>query len=317
MLIPAHYCWCAIAFLSISTNVIVEQCKFIHAYPKIAFSGTKITKSQYTASFSGTHRQTYPHIHEIILATRFYRKITRQSFTVYLPYRFCTAENAICWSCLTKHQSNNLTTVLQLSEFMQVSPFSSMVTKDHSSWYAFLNVWKHPLFSGEFYSCANNRLSHAFPHTWNSFFKWCPVFKDLFNFQLCRCNVLFRKLPGANPRISVFHECAMLWWSTNPVQKLWLWLLLGKIRKAVLLLLLWVFFLRKAKSRTYPKLSVFPERLTSFHDFQERIRPSHNSRRVCKCMQLLQGITYIITCVGMAWWGKSCACWPRQWSGQG
>ena len=39
------------------------------AYPKIAFSGTKITKIWNTAYFSRTHRPTHPHVNEINLAT--------------------------------------------------------------------------------------------------------------------------------------------------------------------------------------------------------------------------------------------------------
>ena len=39
----------------------------------MAFSGTKKSPK------SGTHQQTYPHIHEINPAARFYQKITGQS----------------------------------------------------------------------------------------------------------------------------------------------------------------------------------------------------------------------------------------------
>ena len=46
----------------------------IHAYPKIAFSGTKITKIGTTAKFSGTHKQMYPHIYHKNPASRFYGK---------------------------------------------------------------------------------------------------------------------------------------------------------------------------------------------------------------------------------------------------
>ena len=49
---------------------------------------------------------------------------------------------------LTVHQSNQCTTALVTSEFMQVSPFSSTVTKGHFLWDAFLNVWKCLLFAG-------------------------------------------------------------------------------------------------------------------------------------------------------------------------
>ena len=45
--------------------------------------------------------------------------------------------------------SNHLTTVLQTSEFTQVSPFLSTVMKGHFSRDAFLNVWKCLLFTGD------------------------------------------------------------------------------------------------------------------------------------------------------------------------
>ena len=91
----------------------------------------------------------YPHIYEINQATRFYGKIEGQ-YTVHLPNRFSAAENAVCRSHSTVCQFNHFTTVLQTSEFMQVSPSSSMVIKGHFSWYAFLNVWKRLLFAGGF-----------------------------------------------------------------------------------------------------------------------------------------------------------------------
>ena len=43
---------------------------------------------------------------------------------------------------LAVRQSNCCTTALKTSEFMHVSPFLSMVTKDHFSWDAFINIWK-------------------------------------------------------------------------------------------------------------------------------------------------------------------------------
>ena len=65
-----------------------------------------------------------------------------------LPFRFCEAENALCRSLSTVCQSSHFTTVLQTSEFMQESSFLSMMTKSHFS-YAFSNIWKHLLFTGD------------------------------------------------------------------------------------------------------------------------------------------------------------------------
>ena len=120
----------------------------ILVYPKIAFSGTKITKIQNTAYFSRTHQQMYPHIYQINPATRLCVKIAGH-YTVHLPYQFHAAENTVCQSDWTVHQSNHITTVQRTSEFTQVSPFPSMVMKGHFSWNAFLNIWKHLLFAGD------------------------------------------------------------------------------------------------------------------------------------------------------------------------
>ena len=62
-------------------------------------------------------------------------------YIVHLPYRFRTAENAVCRSWLTVCQFNHFTTRLQTSAFMQVLPFSSIVAKDRFSRCTFLKVW--------------------------------------------------------------------------------------------------------------------------------------------------------------------------------
>ena len=53
-------------------------------------------------------------------------------------------------------QSNHFTTALGTLEVMQVSPFLSMVTEGHFSWDAFLNVWKHLLFTGDGFAGARS-----------------------------------------------------------------------------------------------------------------------------------------------------------------
>ena len=57
---------------------------------------------------------------------------------------------------LTVCQPNHFITALGTSEFMQVSPFSSTVTKGHFSWDPFLNVWKHLLFTGDGFAGARS-----------------------------------------------------------------------------------------------------------------------------------------------------------------
>ena len=62
------------------------------------------------------------------------------TYIVHLPY-------AVCHSCSTVCQFNHFTTLLQTSEFTQVSPFSSMVTKGNFSWYNFSERFGNVSFS--------------------------------------------------------------------------------------------------------------------------------------------------------------------------
>ena len=95
-------------------SVLLKKHNCIHAYPKSAFSGKKITKIRNTVQHSGTHQQTYPHIYEINLAARFDGKITGQS-TLPIPrsweWGFCRSRATVC-------QSNHFTTALRTAEFM-------------------------------------------------------------------------------------------------------------------------------------------------------------------------------------------------------
>ena len=152
----------------------------------------------------------YPHIYVIHTATRFYRKIKGQ-YTVHLPYRFGAAENTVCWSRSTVHQFNHFTTTLQTSEFMQVSPSSSMVMKCHFSWNAFLNVWKCLFSLGTVCRCAINRRP-CFPLKMKHFYKWCSDSEDLFRLQLRRYDVLFRKLQRNFFLLRVFRASAEHFW---------------------------------------------------------------------------------------------------------
>ena len=112
--------------------------------PKLCFQEPKSPKS-------GTRYNFQKHISKRIPAfmTSFqiYRKITGQSYIVHLHYQFCAAENAVCRSHSIVHQSNHFTTVLQPSEFTQVSPFLCTVMKGHFSGYPLMNLWKCLFFS--------------------------------------------------------------------------------------------------------------------------------------------------------------------------
>ena len=85
---------------------------------------------------------------------------------MHLPYWFRAAENAVCRSRSTVHQCNHFTSLLWTSEFMQVSPFSSMVMKDFS-WFR----WR------QFWMCIINRFCDAFPRTRNFFWQIVPWFQ--------------------------------------------------------------------------------------------------------------------------------------------
>ena len=76
---------------------------------------------------------------------------------------------AVCQSSLTVCQSNPFTTILRTSDFMQVSPFSSTVTRGLFSSYAFLKFGNISFSLETFCRCVINRRGHAFPRTQNIF----------------------------------------------------------------------------------------------------------------------------------------------------
>ena len=82
---------------------------------------------------------------------------------------------AVCQSRKTVRQFNRFTTVLQTLEFMQVSPFSSTVTKGHFSWYAFLKVWKLLLLSKHRFARVQSTGSAT--RTWNVFTNGALILK--------------------------------------------------------------------------------------------------------------------------------------------
>ena len=91
------------------------------------------------------------------------RERAREHWTVITLLKTCWA-HAKLRSCLpiklliSVCQSNHFTTadLLWTSEFMQVSPFSSMVTKGYFSWHAFSNIWKRLLFTGDSFAGARS-----------------------------------------------------------------------------------------------------------------------------------------------------------------
>ena len=112
---------------------------YIHACPpQNCIFRNKNHQNPEHSIFSGTHHQTYHHIYEINPATRSYRKVTGQSTLCSSLTHSVQLRTLVCQSRLTICQFNHFTTVLQTTEFTKVSPFLSMVTKGHFSWYTFL-----------------------------------------------------------------------------------------------------------------------------------------------------------------------------------
>ena len=113
----------------------------------------------------------YPHINEVNPATRFYGKITGQSTR-------CTSLTDSAQ--VTVHQFNHFTTLPRTSEFMQVSPFSSLVGKDHFSWCTFLNVWKRLLFAGDGFAGARSINSAMLSVVHKTFSQMAPWFRSTY-----------------------------------------------------------------------------------------------------------------------------------------
>ena len=78
----------------------------------------------------------YPHIYEVMQATRFYRKITLADST------------------------------------KQVSQFSSTLIKGHFSWYSLLNVWIHLFFTGNSLAIAHSVDLAMLSLSHETFCKW-------------------------------------------------------------------------------------------------------------------------------------------------
>ena len=143
---------------------------------------------------------------------------------MHLPYRFRTAENAVCQSRSTVRQFNHFTTVLQTQEFTQVSPSSSTMTKGHFSWYSFLSVWKRLLFAGDGFAGAWSIGSAMLSLEHETFLQMALWFRRSIRLAVSwmQCSLqetsekLFfascflsmrRAFPKANLRISTFRTC--------------------------------------------------------------------------------------------------------------
>ena len=207
-----------------------------------------------------------------------------------LPYWFHAAENAVFANqarCLPVQSFHN-------------SPGTFRV---HASVTFLVNGDNRPLLMGCFLKCLEmspfcwrwfcrcmiNRLGRAFPQTQNIFDKWHPDSDDLFSLQLCRCNVLFRKLRRNFLLLRVFRAraehfqkqiCIFLSFAHAHRIKKWLWkvraqklqLLSEKIKKAVFVFV----FSWMRESRTLEWLSVYLECPIDFDDIREQIWYSHN-----------------------------------------
>ena len=137
-----------------------------------------------------------------------------------------------------------------------------------------------------FCRCVINRLSHALPRTWNVF-TYDTLIHDLFILKLRGCNVLFRKL-----RKNFFCFVSFAHMQSTSKRKSTYFCLsskrtasksgFGKFRHKS-----FGYSLEKLdspwmrESRTFERLSGFPEHPIDFDDFLEQIRYSRNGRNVC------------------------------------
>ena len=201
--------------------------------------------------------------------------------------------------------SNHFTTVSQTSKFMQVSPFSSTLRKGHLSWHSVFECLETSLLCWRQFGMRKiHRFSHAFPLTQNIFVNSTPILKlysawscadAMFpsgNFgetssvlsQSCTC----KAQPKTNLHISV--ACVpylkLVSVSSSPKSSGYS---LEKLERPCLLLLgfplvsllfFFFFFFTNDKIQNFENLSVFPECLIDFHDFQECIQYSRNCRHV-------------------------------------
>ena len=177
---------------------------------------------------------------------RFFRKITGQSYSVCLCYWIGASGGTVCKP--TVHQLNDFTTV-----------YSAGVTslacddKGHISWYSFLNVWKHLLFTGDGMAGVKLVNSATLCCSRDLFLQtvlwfWCSVWlaaswvwsspwgtlEKQFLFHVFRIHT--KNFPW---QICIFAsfahmQCIQKWLQQIPVQKLWL--LLAKIKKAMFVL---------------------------------------------------------------------------------
>ena len=96
---------------------------------------------------------------------------------IYLTDSVCSWKRYFCRSRLIVHQPNHFATVLRTSEFTQVSPISSMVTKGHFSWDAFLNVWKYLLLAGDDFAGVRSIHSARLSFEHETFLQMMPWFR--------------------------------------------------------------------------------------------------------------------------------------------
>ena len=111
-----------------------QHCRRHTRLPKnCVFNNKNHQNLEHSTIFRSTSANVSPHLFNKS-GYQILRENHKAIYTVHLPYWFRAAENIVCQSC---------------SEFTKVSPYSSMVTKGHFSWYAFLNIWKCLLFAGD------------------------------------------------------------------------------------------------------------------------------------------------------------------------
>ena len=142
---------------------------------------------------------------------------------MHLSYRFHTAENAVCQSSSTVHQSNHFTKILRTSEYIKVLTFPSTGQKATSHCIVSWMFEDISFLLDTFSRCIISRLSYNFHLTSNIFANGTLILqlhsacsfmdamfssKNFWKISASCLSCMCRALQRTNLHISVFPPCA-------------------------------------------------------------------------------------------------------------
>ena len=196
---------------------------------------------------------------------------------MHLSCWFCADKNAVCPSRSTVRQFNHFITLLWTSEFTHVSPFLSVVAKNHFSWCTFLNVWKRLLFAVDGFPGSSSKDLDMLSVVYETFSQMALRFRStrlaasrkLWRNFFCFVSFAQSTSKSKSALFSVFCTCAMCPKVTSASSSTDALATLGKKWKGSVCC---CCFSRMTESVTLERLSVFPERAIDFYDFPEQIQ---------------------------------------------